>query len=386
MAVVTFAILLPRRTAWAAPWPILAAVGWLATTSLWSQDPRTTINGTLLYLAIAVLAWAAAARTNLDDLPNAAAVGLGLVILTTIVAAIVDPGTGGRWRAWSYDWFGTPSLQGLYGNRNILAYTVALLAPAALTAGRARWAQIAVRTVLLLACGAVLYKIRSGTGIIAFLALFALGVLAFIVRRALARTSGHRRTALLTLGAGGVALITAFIPAVLSRLGKDIGTVSGRVPLWDAIIDVSRDRLLLGNGWASVWNYHWLPAGQNSVRRAINDSLPSPLAHGHNAALDLLPQVGLLGVALFVAIQIWVIVRLLRAPWTSTSSWAALTIAAISIVGLTEPTWSIPLGWALLTIVASVAARTKRAPHGAYRGMPEPSSEAPGSVASPRGS
>lgn len=339
------------------PWPALVIVAWFAASALWSQDAGATLDATLLYLWFTALGILACWLSEPDDLPLALCAAMVLIVALSTGATIFEFAGSGDWEPWSF--VGADrSFQGLYGNRNILAYSVVLLVPAALTLRvRSIAGTVALRVLALSVAVTTLAFTRSSTGLLTGTALVAGTVGVWALRRALtARSRSARWRVLAPLV---LVVVAAGLVAVKSLSRRDL-TLSGRTPLWASIIESSRDSAVLGNGWGAVWNYHWMPAPKNSVRSAINEALGAPLAHGHNAVFDLLPQVGYVGVGLVIAMQAWTLIRLVRAARSEARTWGLLTLLAINLVGITEPTWTIPLGWILLIMVAATAGRLPR--------------------------
>ncbi|NNF64081.1 MAG: O-antigen ligase family protein [Acidimicrobiia bacterium] len=105
-----------------------------------------------------------------------------------------------------------------------------------------------------------------------------------------ARKTMFGAVTLLVLGASAlsIAFTVANIEFLSGLLGRD-ATISGRMPLWESVIDSFDDRLLFGHGWAAFWNGFFSPAHELYIQ---NSWLP-PSAH--NGFLDLITQLGFVG-------------------------------------------------------------------------------------------
>jgi exopolysaccharide production protein ExoQ len=96
-------------------------------------------------------------------------------------------------------------------------------------------------------------------------------------------------------------LIISKLEQAVSSLNRDM-TFTGRIPLWEALIDlcIKQQRLWLGYGYDSFW-LKW--KGANNPAAPI---LNSPAGawkpyHAHNAFMEIILYVGLFGLAIFIA-------------------------------------------------------------------------------------
>jgi O-antigen ligase len=125
---------------------------------------------------------------------------------------------------------------------------------------------------------------------------------------------------------------------MFEALGRD-ETLTGRLPLWNLVISAIAERPLLGHGYSGFWDansidvqYLWQRAGWMAP-----DS--------HNGYLDIMLQIGVLGIALYG----WLWVRVLRLGWKAWQSgtlpiaaWIILFMMVNLMVNLDEG----PLPWA----------------------------------------
>lgn len=355
LATITLAplVLLPPRRLTAPPWLLLAVVAWIGASVLWSQEATLSVEAVLTYAWITALAFGAATLSAPRTVPVAVALTLALTITMSVVAAALGYEGPRRWEPWG-EVGGARVFQGLFGNRNIIAYTLTMLLPAAIVLTFRRRRSALPGALLLVTAVAIIALSGSTTSLVTAVSIVAIAaglpLLRFLRATRSRRLRGAAAATILLVAAGS-------IPVVINLLSRRDLTLSGRTPFWQRLVEVSLDRPLTGFGWGTVWNYHWQVAGRNPIRDAINDGPWSPLAHGHNAALDLLPQIGLLGILLMVAFQVRAAIKLARSPRSGVRTWGLLTLLAITMVGLTEPSWAIPLGWGLLVVVATVAER-----------------------------
>ncbi|GAA4749417.1 hypothetical protein GCM10023350_38150 [Nocardioides endophyticus] len=358
--VIAVLLTLPRMRVRRPSWAVVAMLAFAFSSALWSGDPRLTVSFTTDYLVIAtiatVIAWSASARTVAQGITLG-----GVVIFTTSVYAfraglpLADVPPGGQ----GY-------LAGVGANRNILSYTLVLALCFAISfMPRYWWA----RLMWALGLGSILVGIflaQSSTGYIAALVLLcSAATLAWLDRPRAAgtvRTALRGRRALLPLVAVVVAGAVAL--EILGRLlGRDTSTLSGRVPLWQAVWESTTglDRWV-GAGWGAVWPHPWHPASSSGLYTDIIDRADITLLHGHNSFFDLLPEVGLVGSAVFALVYVqtvWSALRLRdprRRPYpgrAAASRAMLLGVLALVLLGLTEPMSTIPLGWFIAALLAT---------------------------------
>lgn len=352
------------------PWFAVLFLAFAAASVFWSVDRGSTARAVTLYTGLAVIAYLCASATHARALVRGLALGGLLVAAGSLVAA--DLGVA---RAYvpSNTAPGAPEvLAGLYGNRNILAYSACLLLPALVTYRPGTLAGRFLHVATAAAMAAFLILPASATGIItgvvvlaAALAVAALGWLARTGKRERYQRSWVRLTTV-TIGAGaatagaGTAVYLALrrVPELLSR---DTETLSGRVELWRAVQDVWRERSFWdGLGFGAVWKYHWLHSAGGPGAAEVTDRAGFLVGHGHNGFLDLAIQVGAMGCVLYLAVMVratFLALQRLRAGGSPGSSWTLVSVVAISALSLTEPVWMTPLGWFLVVALGTVAER-----------------------------
>lgn len=115
----------------------------------------------------------------------------------------------------------------------------------------------------------------------------------------------------------------ASLATITSAYGKEL-TFSGRTFIWAASISAIQEKPLLGYGVGALF---WQePVGPETAR--FWREVGFEAAHGHNGALDLALQVGLVGLAVFAVL--WVSV--FRQGWGALSKEPALGVWVVSIL------------------------------------------------------
>ncbi len=240
-------------------------------------------------------------------------------------------------------------IQGIVGNANLLAMLalLALVLAACLAAsGRLRaWpAWIALPLV-------VLALTRSATVLVALAVVAVVAALVVAWRRLSPRAF---RWTLVGLGAavvGGAIVVAVARDALLALLGRD-GDLTGRTDIWAAVVDQWLRNPVVGTGWVG----YWPPFAEPYDDLAVHDGVV--YLQAHSVVLDLLMQIGVVGLLAWIALQATTAIgaiRWMRAAPAGDGALRAtplLVLAALVAQGLAESRPLIELGFALLVAFA----------------------------------
>jgi len=108
--------------------------------------------------------------------------------------------------------------------------------------------------------------------------------------------------------------------------GKDVNTLTGRIPLWKAILSDESEYFLIGKGYTSFWD-------EKTILK-YSERFLWQIPHAHNAYLDQLLSVGIVGLSLYLAL-------------ISTALWVALSRYRTS----SRPALLFPVGLLVFAIV-----------------------------------
>lgn len=371
------------------PLPLLAFLA-LATVSIfWSHYPGASALGLLTTWLIVVNAVALAVTFTWTELLRALGVVLrfvlGVSLLFELFVSVVlrhrllpifgQPGVDyGAYEKlpgmlmWSrnqlFDVFDGGRIQGIVGNSNSLGF-LALLAIivfgiqlASRSVGRfagPAWLVLAVATLLMT---------KSATVTVAAAGVAVVLVVALLVRRA--KTARGR--IFVYLGSAAV-LVASAIAAFFLRdgifelLGKS-SDLTGRLGIWQKVIDLTEQRPAFGWGWVSYW-VPWADPFDNLVYRSGVRQLQA-----HNTWVDVAFQLGLVGLVVFIAlvgaalVKAWqhAVDRPQRAPGAPLHHSAVtllplLVLVALIVQSFAESRLITEYGLALLVVVA---VKTKR--------------------------
>lgn len=354
------------------PWSALAFVGFGALTAFWSPEPHVTLFFAARLVALTLFAAYVAAA--LEFRAQLAAVGAsGVLVAVTsaiefvrgdpVVSIWVDP-----------DGWAVTTLNGIHGNRNIMALTLVLALWALVARVPEGWAARVLWCGALAAVIGGIYAAGSITGLVAIVGVTGLAIALRLAGSAVVARLGRR---VWLLAACAAALLVVGSAATYLSWDRDFSrdmVLSGRVPLWQQILEVTDGRdLWLGHGWGTVWTYYWL---RRPPRSELYDQIVRPLGidynHGHNALLDPLPEIGIVGVALVLAGFIWVTAKAIllhSAAVTPEHRLVAraslLGLTALALTGVTEPMSVNPVGVLLFALIAAnvVAVGRNARPH-----------------------
>nr|WP_253943217.1 O-antigen ligase family protein [Nocardioides sp. zg-1308] len=202
--------------------------------------------------------------------------------------------------------------------------------------------------------GAGVVAAASGTGYVSVLSIVVAAVLVSAWPRL---RNARRRVVLLWTAAIGLVLVVGLLVTTV-LLGKELSTFSGRAAFWRAAIESTFDRApLIGSGWGAVWEHPWDPTPPNDVANDIYVRADYALPHGHNFFVDVLPELGVLGVTIALVMVAYAVREVRRRGLRTDESGrlVLLVLVALLVSGITEPMLTVPLGWWSLTLVVATA-------------------------------
>lgn len=319
---------------WDAPVPPVAWVAALfpamaVASTVWSELRLISAARGLQYLAAAGTMLYGAGWARRAPLATLAAIERGLRLLVPVLLALVAWGwVSPSWWDGRFAWPGTHPIAGT----SLLGVPVILLAASdrrnRITAPVPWWLVVAL-------FGVTMLRMQSRGPLVGVV----LGVLAVVLMRSRRDTRIAAVTGALVLVAVGVALMstTSLVSYALRGKSADtIGSLSGRTELWDHV---------LANPIGSeIWG-----VGIGANRTALLQAFPWA-GNAHNTWLDLLQNLGVIGVALAAAALLTVIVVSLRAPHPG-----ALGLAVFLLVtSITTPAFGQPGAEAMALFLAVV--------------------------------
>lgn len=301
------------------PAVVVAFLFWTVASVLWSADRGGTVRDLVDLATNAMLAIAAGLVLTLDDLHRAVSRVARILLVATALALVVAPG-------WSTEpaGDGAPGWHGPFDHKNGLG---AFLVLAGITLYFDRRRRRAPWFVLI---GVLLVGSQSST---ALALLLLAGALVLWQRGLGSLRTLHQRSLYLGASVTSLALVTVVAvtrPDLFAAvLGRD-PTFTGRTDIWGAVIRQIAERPLTGHGWGGVWREASLPTLQ-IWREARFDAF-----YAHNGYLDVLLQIGAIGLALLLLVLLPALVRLWRTRSRDTSFWGALVIVTGLVAAVSE--------------------------------------------------
>ena len=277
------------------PWIAIALATWAGLSLVWSADFGISFRRLVVISSCGIAALGVAARTTPRQLCQIAVFLIAGYALIGVCSELTSGGFGGS----EYRFAGTthPNSQGIQ--------LAILCLGAASLAWDDRRGRVAYLLLLAVAFGLLLLT-KSRTSLIAILAAFA--------APSFFSMSTSKRVMFASVGFWLLAMGALFLQAVSARsassitsvvlLGRNeqVGSFTGRVPLWSELLRYVELRPWFGYGFRAFWN----PDRMDEIAAELVWVVP----HAHCAYLDIVLSLGLIGGAMAVVL---VLVSLHRA-------------------------------------------------------------------------
>lgn len=326
---------------------LLPYVAWIALSVFWSVEPSTTMRE--LAFMCAWVAWGVliAVDRNLSDLLRLFIRAGTLLLAGSWIIALLVPSIG-----FTASGDNAGALRGLFIDKNSLGFfaVVMLLGAAArafhMPIGRSR-------TRALLAGAFSLVTVIATTSMTALVATFA------AVAVAVAVTLYPRLRPPRLLPVAGIALLC--LPAlmlllnsyqiIISTLGRD-PTLTGRTDIWAIVTRAAAQRPALGYGWRALWI-----EGSPVTEQLWAENHGTPFFHAHNGYLELIVEVGIVGLALSLVFLLSVIgssMRRVTRDADLTFTWPIMLVVVLLLYNGTEVMGWTNATWLILVAISSV--------------------------------
>lgn len=331
---------------------LVLALSLIIASVLWSSDPEITLRRAFALVGTTAVGLLIYIEVGRKFVLRFIAVNLALVIVGSVIVALALPEFGthasgvfsGNWR-------------GLLNDKNAVAPVAAIFLLIWMGIRRRGWMQ--TLGVPIFCLGALLlYFAGSATGYAAF----AFGVGVFVVLN-LYRRSPSLRTLIITMLSAS-ALVTLLNYDKLFRwslniLGRD-ETLTGRTAMWDALAPLIVSDLWLGRGYGAFWyDPSWYSGFAGEYRWMAEKN------YAHNAYIDMILNVGIIGLVFQVAFLLIVAFRLFAL--SARGDRAAATMLVVLLVSMfigivdTGALFRTNAGlWAMLIVFACYATEGRR--------------------------
>jgi O-antigen ligase len=305
-------------------WLLGCYLAWCSLSVLWSDDPLTTLKR-LIVVYSCILGGLGLARKL--STRNMALLGVSVAASFVVGGLLLEMGVGGfrPWRS-EYRFGGTvhPNVMASYcvvvglGSfylRKTVAHKIAwtglfVFALICLYLTKSRMSLAGLVVALNVNWVARL----RGNGIVLTI-LFALGLCGSL---------------LVSLGLGGPRFIDRLANAVLLGRTEEVGSLAGRIPLWEELLEYSAKRPWHGYGYATFW----LPDRIATVTKHQQWAM----SMAHSCYLETLLDVGRIGLGLLLAATLLAVITLARRSRRSSDSFRFGFPLSLMTYGLTHGT------------------------------------------------
>ena len=319
---------------------------WGTASVLWSVEPGTTARALVRVFVYVGVAFAMSSRFDPRSLCYVLVIMLGGSVLTAI---LFEVGTGG-FRPWQSGYRLTGSM-----HSNVLAIQTTVVAIIAYAFAFHQNPRKVLWWTIFLVAVVIVYLTKARTALITVMA----GAAAVHIVGKPARN--WLRLALVPAALVAACLLGATMLGVLdgrelqalASMGRtdDSGDLTGRLPLWNYIWEQSAGHRLQGFGCGAFW----------IIERtlAANDALEWYPRHSHNAYLQIIVNLGIVGLVISLTIGIWAFVRnkrLIESTGLPEYSAMAAILVGMFVNGCAESVFVMPRDMGLITnlIVLSV--------------------------------
>ncbi len=300
---------------------VLMALAWASST--WSIEPDVTGRRVMALVFTSLFGIYLGARWSWRDFVTLNAVLGFLLAVGSYAVCIGYPTMGVHHGVNAGDW------RGLWFEKNAMGAIMAVSVLASVATALLRPAQRWRWTLNALLCLGLVIMSRSGTALITIGLIFGAATALALLRRG--PILGVMTVFAMGAVAFGAAAAQALAPGVfLTLLGKD-PTLTGRTDIWAAILRQAAAHPWLGFGYAAFWEKTSAPAA--FVRAETGWQVPS----AHNGWLDMLVQLGAVGVALCaLLLAVAYILALVRALDRRDGDWALIYLSIFLITAFSE--------------------------------------------------
>lgn len=266
----------------------LASIGW-------SVSPGASLYKAAMFALATLVGSYIGFRSELRGVLEQVFVIFVVVLVASALVAVLAPGAG---RMLFYPYNG--SWRGLFWHRNhmgIFAALASLVFLFRLVDSRKPLGKVVFSGASLVSGIVMVWLARSATGIIVLAAGGAMTLMAWGWYRVRSRLQQQHRWGLLALVAVALAGLPLSLGKLLGLLGRDT-SLTGRIPMWRHVFqEYVQTRPVLGFGMGAFWN---TDTHRYQIQRAVGWLYPVEI--GDNGWLDVLLNLGFLGLSLFVAI------------------------------------------------------------------------------------
>lgn len=302
--------------------------GFALASVLWSAAPGATLTATFGFVWVQVIGLYLA-RYTLNDQLRLIASALGITALVCLVIGLIAPEVGVLQGLDQGAWKGIFNSKNLLGRYMVLSALVFLLL--AISSMKLRW-------LMWSGFGLSLFLIMLSTSksaLVLLLTFLPLLLVYTTLRWSYSWIVPFLFISFVTAGGSLAILLVSRAETIVNALGKDL-TLTGRTELWAALLDKIWERPWLGYGYGGFW--HRTQEGESADIWAITGWQPP---HAHNGYLEILIELGLVGLLLFALIFLAAFLRAViwvRLTRSVSGLWPPVYLTLLLLINLTEST------------------------------------------------
>ena len=294
----------------------------------WSVSPEATLRRGVALLGTSFFAIYIAFAIHPERAIRILTAAYALTTIASLIVIFLLP-TYGTHQFGEYAglWRGLFAGKNEFGATMAMAVILLFLCPAYTTR---EWI---LKQSLIVLCLILLYKSESRTAWVSLLIVGTTAPLFWWISGRGAKTA-IRALILLTAAALASFLIAKHSETLLEMMGKD-PTLTGRTGVWESTLERAMERPLLGYGYRA----YWTPENKRRLRATENWS--DGIGHAHNTYLDLMAELGLLGVVFFLGLLLILVFRIVTRAMHERNfinTWAMAGIMFIIVRGFAEST------------------------------------------------
>jgi O-antigen ligase len=309
-------------------------VGIVLASVLWSVAPDITQRRSFMMLGTTLFGVYLAVRYTLREQLQLLAWVFGIIIVLSILFAIALPSYGlmtfQEGGAHAGAWRGVITHKNTFGRLMNLSGIVFLLLAISnpIVYRKHRW----VAWAGFVLSAALILLSTSKTALVVFLTMMLLLPLYRALRGKYTQVVPFMIALVLVVGSTSTLLIDN-LPVIATALGRDL-TLTGRTDIWEAMLETISERPLFGYGFNAFW-IDW----DHEVTAYVWKRLEWECPNAHNGVMDLLAELGLSGLIVFLISYAIACVRgvvWLRMTRTIEGVWPLMYFSFLLMYNITE--------------------------------------------------
>ena len=266
--------------------PIVAFLLLAAASALWAEDPGLVARRIVVFLCLGYAAWAVARAWTLPDILSFTVLSCMTILFASLGLEII--------RGQFHPFDGGYRLMGLtHPNNHAQECAVAIFCSLAAMRLVPEHRRFYVFTTI--AAFGLMLLTRSRTSVLAVLVALGFSALYIMPKRRVLGVALVLGAVALVIGVFGPDVIDSAKHALLfgrQENAADVGTLTGRTELWSELLTYVGARPILGYGFEGFWG----PMHTANVSLSLGWVVP----HAHNGYIEMLLDLGVVGLLLFV--------------------------------------------------------------------------------------